>query len=94
MAVENTILGIDGIVKAFYNCVRTRTHILMYIGERGFSMTDSKTELVKLILESNNIEQAIMTATAVILAFLKPLESNEQQDHGFLEARDQTGSPS
>ena len=36
MAVENTTLGIDGIVKAFYNCVRTRTHILMYIGERGF----------------------------------------------------------
>lgn len=92
MAVENTILGIDGIVKAFYNCVRT--HILTYIDGRGFSMTDSKTELVKLILESNNIEQAIMTATAVILAFLKPLESNEQQDHGFLEARDQTGSPS
>lgn len=42
-------------------------------------MTDYKTELIRLILENNNIEQAIMTATAIISDFLTQLESDQEQ---------------
>ena len=38
-------------------------------------MTDHKTELIRLILENDNIEQAIMTASVIISDLLKQHES-------------------
>lgn len=79
MAVENTILGIDGIVKAFYNCVRTRTHILIYIDGRGFSMTDNEKELINLIRESCDPEAV---ASYMLSLFLDYLRTNAPSQEG------------
>ena len=42
-------------------------------------MTDQEIELIKLIRENDNPEQALMTATVIILGFLKQHESSEEQ---------------
>ena len=42
-------------------------------------MTDNEQELINLIRENDNPEQALMTATAIILDFLKQHESSEGQ---------------
>jgi hypothetical protein len=42
-------------------------------------MTENKLELIKLILANDNLEQAVMTANAIILDFLKQNESPEEQ---------------
>lgn len=41
-------------------------------------MTDNGRELINVIRESEDPEQALITATAIILAFLKQLESNSK----------------
>ena len=43
-------------------------------------------ELIKLIRENDNPEQALMTATLVILGYLKQHESSEEQDAVCLPA--------
>ena len=42
-------------------------------------MTDKEIELINLIRENDNPEQAILTATAIILEYLKQHESSEEQ---------------
>ena len=42
-------------------------------------MTDKEIELIKLVRENDNPEQALMTATVIILDFLKQHESSEAQ---------------
>lgn len=42
-------------------------------------MTENKTELIRLILENDNPEQAIMTVAAIILDLLTPHESSEER---------------
>ena len=42
-------------------------------------MTENEKELIKLIRENDNPEQALMTATVIILGFLKQHESSEAQ---------------
>lgn len=42
-------------------------------------MTENKTELIRLILENDNPEQAVMTAASIILELLTPHESSEEQ---------------
>lgn len=42
-------------------------------------MTDNKMELIKLILENDNPEQALMLANAIILDALKQHEAPEEQ---------------
>lgn len=42
-------------------------------------MTDYKTELIRLILENDNIEQAIVTASVIISDLLMQHESLEVQ---------------
>ena len=37
-------------------------------------------ELIKLVRENDNPEQALLTATSIILEFLKQHESSEEQD--------------
>ena len=42
-------------------------------------MTDHEKELIKLIRENDNPEQALLTAAVIILGFLKQHESSEEQ---------------
>lgn len=42
-------------------------------------MTANEMELFKIINENDNPEQALMTATVIILGFLKQHESFEEQ---------------
>ena len=42
-------------------------------------MTDEEKELIKIIRENDNPEQALMTAAVIILGFLKQHESSEVQ---------------
>ena len=41
-------------------------------------MTENELKLIKLIRENDNPEQALMTATLVILDYLKQHESSEE----------------
>ena len=49
-------------------------------------MTDREIELIKLIRENDKPEQALITATAIILDFLKQHESSEEQVPACLPA--------
>ena len=49
-------------------------------------MTDKEIELINLIREYDNPEQAILTATAIILEYLKQHESSEEQSPVCLPA--------
>ena len=42
-------------------------------------MTDNEKELIRIIRENDNPEQALMAATVIILGFLKQHESSEEQ---------------
>lgn len=42
-------------------------------------MNENEQELINMIRENDNPEQAIMTATKIILDFLKLHESSEEQ---------------
>lgn len=42
-------------------------------------MTENQIELIKLILENDNLEQAIMTASVIIRDLLTQHESAEEQ---------------
>ena len=49
-------------------------------------MTENEKELIKLIRENDNPEQALMTATVIILGFLKQHESSEAASSACLQA--------
>ena len=54
--------------------------------ERGFQiMNENKIELLKLLLENDNLENAIMTANAIILDCLKQHESSEERASACLQ---------
>ena len=42
-------------------------------------MTENEKELIKIIRENDNPEQSLLTATVIILGFLKQHESSEGQ---------------
>lgn len=42
-------------------------------------MTENEKELIKIIRENDNPEQALMAATVIILGFLKQHESSVRQ---------------
>ena len=42
-------------------------------------MTDNKVELVKLILENDDLDRAVLTAAAIISDFLAQHESDQEQ---------------
>ena len=42
-------------------------------------MSENKVELIKLILENDNIDQAVITAADIIFDFLKQHESSQEQ---------------
>ena len=47
-------------------------------------MTENEYELIKMIRENDNPEQALMTAAVIIIDFLKQHESSEEQVPAFL----------
>ncbi len=47
-------------------------------------MTKNETELLNLIRENDNPEQALMTAAVIILGYLKRHESSEEQAPAYL----------
>lgn len=49
-------------------------------------MTDNEKELIRMIRENDNPEQALMTASVIILDFLKQLESSVIQAAACLQA--------
>ena len=49
-------------------------------------MTDNEKELIKIIRENDNPEQALMTATVIILGFLKQHESSVGQVAAYPQA--------
>ena len=49
-------------------------------------MTDNEKELIRMIRENDNPEQALMTATVIILGFLKQHESFAVQAPVCLQA--------
>ena len=48
-------------------------------------MTENEKELIKLIRENDNPEQALVTATVIILDYLKQHESFEEAYSGYLQ---------
>ena len=42
-------------------------------------MTDNTVELLRLILENDNLDQAVLTAAAIIFDYLKQHESSEER---------------
>lgn len=48
-------------------------------------MTENERELIKLIRETDNPGQALMTAGVIIIGFLKQLESNSEQEPAVLQ---------
>lgn len=49
-------------------------------------MTDNEKELIRIIRENDNPEQALMTAAVIILGFLKQHESFAVQAPACLQA--------
>lgn len=62
-----------------YDGIRTYVRNVKMKGEMKI-MTERAKELIKLIRENDNPEQALMTAAVIILGFLKQHESSEEQD--------------
>ena len=50
----------------------------MYVEGGNKIMTNHEKELIQIIRENDNPEQALMTATVIILDFLKQHESSEE----------------
>lgn len=48
-------------------------------------MTDNEKELISMIRENDNPEEALMTVAAIILDFLKQHESSEVQAPAYLQ---------
>ena len=49
-------------------------------------MTENEKELIRLVRENDNPEQALMMATVIILDFLKQHELNSKPSVAFLQA--------
>ena len=47
-------------------------------------MTDNEKELITIIRENDNPEEALMTAAVIILGFLKQHESSEEPSPAYL----------
>jgi len=47
-------------------------------------MTENEKELIKMIRETDNPGQALMTAGVIIIGFLRQLESSEVQESAVL----------
>ena len=61
------------------------THIRIFIGGTKV-MTDNEKELINMIRENDNPEDALMTAAVIILGFLKQHESSVVQVPAYLQA--------
>ena len=55
------------------------------VDEGGIIMTENEMELIKMIRETDNPGQALMTAGVIIIGYLKQLESSEVQESAVLQ---------
>lgn len=80
---------VDNCEKLNYDGIRT--DVLIVNLEGGIKiMTENKMELIRLFLENDNPEQAIMTAAVIIQSLLKQHESSEEQVVACLQVCGQT----
>ena len=68
-----------------YDGIRTYVRIVNQKGGIKI-MTDNEKELINLIRENDNPEQALMTATVIIIDFLKQHESCQEASVAYLQA--------
>ena len=68
----------DNSDKIVYTEIRTHVRTEIEKGELKI-MSENKAELIKLILENDNLEQAVLTASAIIFDYLKQYESSQEQ---------------
>ena len=66
----------------YYHILKSERMFVYFNKRKGNieKMTENKVELVKLILENVDVEQAVLTAAAIISDFLKQYESNQEQN--------------
>lgn len=50
-------------------------------------MTENEKELIKMIRANDNVEQALVTATVIILDFLKQHESSQEPSVASLQVQ-------
>lgn len=75
---------VDFSVKLNYDGIGT--YVLIVKLERGIKiMTENEKELIKLIRENDNPEQALMTAAVIILGFLKQHELDSKPSVAYLQ---------
>ena len=73
-----------------YTEIRTCVRIVLIDGRRIKKMTENQTELLRLILENDNPEQAVLTVAAIISDLLKQHESDQEQVVEYQQALCQT----
>ena len=69
-------LKYDGIREQVFSCYYERGIIIM---------TENEMELINMIREADNPGQALMTASVIIIGFLKQLESSVAQGSAVLQ---------
>jgi hypothetical protein len=73
LGVNWSKLGVAQLVKTFYNF----TIETICNNERGITMQDYEEQLLTIIREHENPEQALQIAIDIIITFLKQSESSE-----------------
>ena len=82
-----TILNIQ-----WYNSMRTPVRVLLIM--RGdFQMSDNLIKLLKLILENDNPEQAVLKAANIIFDYQKQHELRQEETFACQQASSQTLRP-
>ena len=71
--------NVDNSENLNYYGINERMFVVLITKGELSKMTENEKELIKIIRENGNLEQALMTATAIILDFLKQHESSEEQ---------------
>ena len=61
------------------NYTEIRTYVRIIDMEGDIVMTDNEQELIKIIRENDNPEQALVTAVETILSYLRQRESSQVQ---------------
>ena len=73
-----------------YTEIRTYVCILELWKGNKEKMTENTVELIKLILENVDLEQAVLTASAIISDFLTQDESNQEETVVYQQVAYQT----
>ena len=67
-------------IQSIYNILKSERMFVYFNYGRGIKkMTVNKVELLKLILENDDVEKAVLTVAAIISDLLKQHESDQEQ---------------